>query len=101
MVLLLPGDALASGPHPDHGCGHGSRCYCLSAGPAFYARPASREMVDHTLCRVLDLFDIDFGKIRRWTGEKGAIATQALATQVLMRSSLRGRDGYPGVASTG
>jgi len=39
--------------------------------PAFYARPASLdEMVDHTLCRVLDLFDIDFGKIRRWTGEK-------------------------------
>ena len=37
--------------------------------PAFYARPASLdEMVDHTLGRVLDLFDIDVGAVRRWTG---------------------------------
>jgi 4-hydroxy-3-polyprenylbenzoate decarboxylase len=35
--------------------------------PAFYARPASiAEMVDHTLGRVLDLFDIDLGTVRRW-----------------------------------
>ena len=39
--------------------------------PAFYALPKSiDEMVDHTLARVLDLFDIDAGKIRRWTGER-------------------------------
>jgi 4-hydroxy-3-polyprenylbenzoate decarboxylase len=38
--------------------------------PAFYAQPASlAEMVDHTLGRVLDLFDIDLGIVRRWTGE--------------------------------
>jgi len=37
--------------------------------PAFYALPKSiDEMVDHTLARVLDLFDIDVGKIRRWSG---------------------------------
>jgi 4-hydroxy-3-polyprenylbenzoate decarboxylase len=37
--------------------------------PAFYALPKSIEdMVDHTLARVLDLFEIDTGKIRRWTG---------------------------------
>ena len=35
--------------------------------PAFYARPASlEEMVDHTVGRVLDLFDIDTGTTRRW-----------------------------------
>jgi flavin prenyltransferase len=35
--------------------------------PAFYARPASlEEMVDHTVGRVLDLFDIDLGVVRRW-----------------------------------
>lgn len=35
--------------------------------PAFYARPASiAEMVDHTVGRVLDLFDIDAGTVRRW-----------------------------------
>ena len=35
--------------------------------PAFYARPASlAEMVDHTVGRVLDLFDIDSGLAHRW-----------------------------------
>lgn len=37
--------------------------------PAFYARPKSLEdMVDHTLGRVLDLFEIDVGTVKRWTG---------------------------------
>ncbi|KLJ00591.1 UbiX family flavin prenyltransferase [Luteimonas sp. FCS-9] len=35
--------------------------------PAFYARPSSIEaMVEHTVGRVLDLFDIDTGTVRRW-----------------------------------
>ncbi len=35
--------------------------------PAMYARPASiDEMIDHTVGRVLDLFDIDVGTVRRW-----------------------------------
>jgi 4-hydroxy-3-polyprenylbenzoate decarboxylase len=39
--------------------------------PAFYARPDSLEaMVDHSLGRVLDLFDIDSGKVTRWSGEE-------------------------------
>ncbi|SAL27392.1 3-octaprenyl-4-hydroxybenzoate carboxy-lyase [Caballeronia sordidicola] len=37
--------------------------------PAFYAKPASvEEMVDHTLGRVLDLFDVDTRTVRRWDG---------------------------------
>lgn len=37
--------------------------------PAFYARPATLEqMVDHTLGRVLDLFGIETGVVKRWTG---------------------------------
>ncbi len=41
--------------------------------PAFYAQPQSlADMIDHTLGRVLDLFDIEIGKVRRWTGGKGA-----------------------------
>ncbi|QDY99855.1 UbiX family flavin prenyltransferase [Nitratireductor mangrovi] len=41
--------------------------------PAFYARPETLEdMVDHTVGRVLDLFDIDAGLVRRWGGLKGA-----------------------------
>ena len=35
--------------------------------PAFYAKPESvEEMVDHTVGRVLDLFGIDCGTVKRW-----------------------------------
>jgi flavin prenyltransferase len=38
--------------------------------PAFYAKPASLEdMIDHTVGRALDLFDIDVGIVERW-GER-------------------------------
>ena len=41
--------------------------------PAFYSRTASlNDMIDHTLGRVLDLFDIDAGIVRRWQGSGGA-----------------------------
>jgi flavin prenyltransferase len=37
--------------------------------PAFYAKPDSLEqMVDHTLGRVLDLFDVETKVISRWNG---------------------------------
>jgi 4-hydroxy-3-polyprenylbenzoate decarboxylase len=40
--------------------------------PAFYARPATlAEMVDHTLGRVLDMFGIEAGVVRRWKGDDG------------------------------
>jgi 4-hydroxy-3-polyprenylbenzoate decarboxylase len=36
--------------------------------PAFYAKPDTIEdMIDHTVGRVLDLFDIDVGIVRRWS----------------------------------
>jgi len=39
--------------------------------PGMLVRMASLcEMVDHTLGRVLDLFEIDIGLVRRWTGDK-------------------------------
>ena len=35
--------------------------------PAFYAKPESiEELVDHTVGRMLDLFEIDVGAVRRW-----------------------------------
>lgn len=41
--------------------------------PAFYAKPESLDdMVEHTVGRVLDLFDIDIGVVRRW-GEDEAL----------------------------
>jgi 4-hydroxy-3-polyprenylbenzoate decarboxylase len=37
--------------------------------PAFYTRPATlEEMVDNTVGRVLDLFDVDTGVVKRWDG---------------------------------
>ena len=40
--------------------------------PAFYQRPHSlEEMVDHTLARVLDLFDIPNDLAPRWSGQIG------------------------------
>ncbi len=37
--------------------------------PAFYSKPKTLDdMVDHTLGRVLDLFDLDAGVVRRWSG---------------------------------
>src|SRR5437899_8162163 len=42
--------------------------------PAFYAKPETiDDMVEHTVGRVLDLFDIDIGVVRRW-GEDEALA---------------------------
>jgi 4-hydroxy-3-polyprenylbenzoate decarboxylase len=39
--------------------------------PAFYTKPKSlEEMLDHTLGRVLNLFDIHLGIVRRWSGIK-------------------------------
>ena len=35
--------------------------------PAFYAKPTTiADIVDHTIGRVLDLFDIDTDLVRRW-----------------------------------
>ena len=40
--------------------------------PAFYTNPKSLEdMVDHTLGRVLDLFDLDIGSVKRWREDGG------------------------------
>jgi 4-hydroxy-3-polyprenylbenzoate decarboxylase len=36
--------------------------------PAFYNRPQSLDdVIDHTIGRVLDLFDLDTGKVKRWS----------------------------------
>lgn len=41
--------------------------------PAFYNSPQSLDdIVDHTVGRLLDLFDIDTRKVKRWTGLTGA-----------------------------
>ncbi len=67
----VEGDAAPYWTYSQHGRGDRGRRYRLSAGAAFYSKPKSlAEMIDHTLGRVLDLFDIDTGTVNRWTGDK-------------------------------
>lgn len=41
--------------------------------PAFYSQPKTLDdIVDHTVGRVLDLFDLDPGVVERWQGQKPA-----------------------------
>jgi len=43
--------------------------------PAFYSRPETLDdMIAHTLGRILDLFDIEAGVVRRWRQERDACA---------------------------
>lgn len=52
--------------------------------PAFYAKPDNlEEMVDHTVGRVLDLFGIDVGIVRRW-GEDDALKRRAPALRKIV-----------------
>jgi 4-hydroxy-3-polyprenylbenzoate decarboxylase len=40
--------------------------------PAFYAKPASlNDLINHTVSRVLDLFGLDSGQLKRWQGVNG------------------------------
>jgi 4-hydroxy-3-polyprenylbenzoate decarboxylase len=44
--------------------------------PAFYARPQSlEEMIDHSVGRVLDMFDIELGIVRRWREQTEHVMT--------------------------
>ncbi|NIR91688.1 MAG: UbiX family flavin prenyltransferase [Gammaproteobacteria bacterium] len=55
--------------------------------PAFYNRPQSvDDLVNHTVGRVLDLFDIDTGQVRRW-GETPALEEDQLDTSDPSRKS--------------
>ncbi|QHO77840.1 aromatic acid decarboxylase [Bradyrhizobium sp. CCBAU 051011] len=43
--------------------------------PAFYSRPKTiDDVVNHTVGRCLDLFDIDVGLVRRWRGTSDALS---------------------------
>lgn len=44
--------------------------------PAFYNRPQDlNDIIDHSLGRVLDLFGIDSGGVKRWTGMRDGLET--------------------------
>jgi 4-hydroxy-3-polyprenylbenzoate decarboxylase len=63
--------------------------------PAFYHQPRSIEdVVDHTVSRLLDLFDIHMGDAARWTGEMGVgkrPQPKAVRKTALPRASRRSR----------
>jgi len=49
--------------------------------PAFYAKPQTlAEMIDQTLGRILDLFDLETGLVRRW-GEPSVQGTYLLRSK--------------------
>ena len=58
--------------------------------PAFYARPQCLDhMIDHTIGRVLDLFDIDTKLVRRWKSTTSADpAADGLAIESVSKTSL-------------
>jgi flavin prenyltransferase len=50
--------------------------------PAFYDRPASLDdMVNHTVGRVLDLFDLDAGLTHRWSGRPPLFASTLMSEE--------------------
>ncbi|EKS30133.1 UbiX family flavin prenyltransferase [Afipia felis] len=62
--------------------------------PAFYPRPATLDdMIDHTVGRVLDLFDIDAKLVRRWKADEAADITpgEPAAESASKTASPRGR----------
>jgi flavin prenyltransferase len=45
--------------------------------PAFYGAPRTlEEAIDHSIGRVLDLFDIESGLVRRWSGTRRKLQTR-------------------------
>ena len=60
--------------------------------PAFYDRPQSLDdMVNHTVGRVLDLYDIDAGLVRRWSGKPErteAASTAAISNDQITRETV-------------
>ena len=60
--------------------------------PAFYSRPDSlADMVDHTVGRVLDLFDIDVGAVTRWGETAGRFAAAAFALSKIRTPCLQAK----------
>jgi 4-hydroxy-3-polyprenylbenzoate decarboxylase len=56
--------------------------------PAFYAKPETLEdMIDHTVGRTLDLFDIDVGVAHRWGEQEDSRRRPALATKKEMKET--------------
>ena len=83
LVLMLRETPLHLGHINSMAAVTGSGAIVYPPVPAFYSRPKSlEEMVDHTLGRVLDLFDIDIGRVRRWTGCVGSVADLSNTSQV-------------------
>jgi len=50
--------------------------------PAFYGKPKTvDELIDHSIGRVLDLFDIDCGLVKRWTPPRGRIRAAGIKVE--------------------
>jgi 3-polyprenyl-4-hydroxybenzoate decarboxylase len=45
-----------------------------SYGNSLLSLTRNEEIVDHTVGRILDLFDIEVGRVRRWAEDPGLLA---------------------------
>ena len=72
LVLLLRETPLHLGHIRAMAAATESGAIVMPPVPAFYAKPQSLDdMVNHTVGRALDLFDIDIGAVRRWGEDVG------------------------------
>ena len=82
LVLMLREAPLHAGHIRSMAAATESGAVVFPPVPAFYDRPASlEEMVDHTVGRVLDLFDVEAGLVRRWTGRPETDARPEVAIE--------------------
>lgn len=64
--------------------------------PAFYNRPKSiEELVDHTVGRILDLFDIRTDAAKRWTGVLGIGTSEPAAAKSARAATTKPRTAAP------
>ena len=72
LVLMLRETPLHLGHIRSMAAATESGAIVMPPVPAFYAMPQSvDEIVDHSVGRALDLFDIDIGAVRRWGEDVG------------------------------
>ncbi|MGZ0189470.1 MAG: UbiX family flavin prenyltransferase [Alphaproteobacteria bacterium] len=72
LVLMLRETPLHLGHIRSMAAATESGAIIMPPVPAFYAKPQTLdEMIDHSVGRALDLFDIDIGAVRRWGEDVG------------------------------
>ena len=87
VVLLFREAPLHAGHIRSMAAATGNGAIVFPPVPAFYDRPQSLDdTVNHTIGRVLDLYDIDAGLVRRWSGKPER--TEAASTAAISNDQI-------------